>query len=97
MPTDTLPNIVYINFHDTGRHFGCYGQKTVQSPNIDRLAEEGMRFTQAVGVNSLCTPARAALLTGKHSHLNGVKTNGHALVCAFKKRCCDALKGVTCE
>jgi arylsulfatase A-like enzyme len=53
----------------------CYGSKLFDTPNIDRLANEGLRFTRAMGVNSLCSPARAALITGKHSCANGVTTN----------------------
>lgn len=71
------PNILFIMADDHAPHgLSCYGSKILKTPNIDRLAREGMRFTHAVGVNSLCAPARACLLTGKHSHLNGKLTNG---------------------
>src|SRR5690625_7219036 len=48
----------------------------MKTPNLDRLADEGMKFRKAFVTNSICAPARAVLLTGKHSHLNGQLTNG---------------------
>ncbi len=50
----------------------AYGSKINQTPNIDRIAKEGMRFNKCFVVNSICTPSRAAILTGKYSHINGV-------------------------
>ena len=74
------PNIIFIMADDHAAHgLSSYGSSIIETPSIDRIAIEGMRFTQAMGVNSLCTPARAALLTGKHSHVNGVKKNGDPL------------------
>ncbi|MGE3314391.1 MAG: arylsulfatase, partial [Planctomycetaceae bacterium] len=65
------PNIVVIMADDLGRgDLGCYGQKLIQTPNLDRLAAEGMKFTQAYAGSSVCTPSRCALMTGMH--------NGHA-------------------
>ena len=55
----------------------AYGSTISRTPNIDRLAEEGMRFTNMFGVNSLCAPSRAILITGKHSHVNGMCSNHH--------------------
>lgn len=73
------PNIVFIMADDHALHgLSCYGSLILSTPNIDRLARQGMRFTQAMGVNSLCAPARACLLTGKHTHINGKRTNGDA-------------------
>jgi arylsulfatase A-like enzyme len=70
------PNIVFIMSDDHAAHaISAYGCKITTTPNIDRLAKEGMRFTHALGVNSLCAPARAALITGKHSFANGKHTN----------------------
>jgi len=70
------PNIIFIMADDHAAHsLSCYDSDIIKTPNIDRLANEGMRFTRAVGVNSLCAPARAAILTGKHSHVNGKKSN----------------------
>jgi arylsulfatase A-like enzyme len=67
------PNIVYIMADDHAAHaLGCYGSKINQTPNLDRIASEGMRFTNCFVTNSICTPSRAAILTGKYSHINGV-------------------------
>lgn len=61
------PNVIFILADDLGYgDLGCYGQKLIQTPNIDRLAEEGMRFTQAYSGTSVCAPSRCSLLTGKH-------------------------------
>ncbi len=71
------PNILFIMADDHAKHgLSCYGSPILSTPHIDQLASQGMRFTQAMGVNSLCAPARAALITGKHSHINGKRTNG---------------------
>ena len=52
------PNIVLITTHDTSRHFGCYGVKSVNSANIDALAEEGVRVTRFLATSALCSPSR---------------------------------------
>ncbi len=70
------PNILFIMSDDHAAHgLSCYGSEIFSTPNIDRLADEGMRFTTTVGVNSLCAPSRAIFLTGKHSHCNGMLRN----------------------
>ena len=73
------PNIVWIFSDDhTRQTIGAYGgrlQALNPSPNLDRLAAEGMRFDRCYVGNSICAPARATLLTGKHSHLNGKYDN----------------------
>ena len=51
---------------------GAYGSRVNQTPNIDRLAREGMTFTNMFVTNSICTPSRAAILTGQYAHVNGV-------------------------
>jgi arylsulfatase A-like enzyme len=53
----------------------AYNKQFIQTPNIDRIAKEGMRFNKAFVGNSICAPARATMLTGQHSHKNGVKDN----------------------
>ena len=53
----------------------AYNKQFIQTPNIDRLAKEGMKFNKAFVGNSICSPSRATLLTGQHSHKNGVKDN----------------------
>jgi len=67
------PNILYIMADDHAAHaISAYGSRVNHTPNIDRLATEGIRFDRVFAVNSICTPSRASILTGKYSHLNGV-------------------------
>src|SRR5262245_23603432 len=67
------PNILFIMSDDHAAHaLSCYGSKVNQTPGLDRLAKEGTRFENAFVTNSICTPTRAVLLTGKYSHVNGV-------------------------
>ncbi len=67
------PNILLILSDDHAQHaLSCYGNKHIKTPSLDRIAKEGMRFDHALTPNSFCTPARAAVLTGKYSHKNGV-------------------------
>jgi len=69
----TKPNVVFILADDLGYgEVGCYGQTIMQTPQLDRMAAEGMRFTQFYCGNTVCAPSRAVLLTGLH--------NGHANV-----------------
>src|SRR5687768_18598293 len=66
------PNIVFIMTDDHAAHaISAYGSKINVTPNMDRLAREGMRFDRCFAENSICTPSRAAILTGKYSHKNG--------------------------
>jgi len=61
------PNIVFIMADDLGYgELGCYGQKKIQTPNIDKLCREGMKFTRHYSGAPVCAPARCALMTGKH-------------------------------
>jgi arylsulfatase len=70
------PNIVFILADDLGfGDLGCYGQKHIRTPNIDKLAAEGMRFTQAYTGNAVCAPSRCCLMTGKHPGHAHVRTN----------------------
>ena len=67
------PNILLIMADDQAKQaLSCYGNTDIQTPGLDRLSDEGMRFEHALTPNSFCTPARAAVLTGKYSHKNGV-------------------------
>jgi arylsulfatase A-like enzyme len=67
------PNIVFIMTDDHAAHaISAYGSVVNQTPHLDRIAKDGMRFDRCFVVNSICTPSRAAILTGKYSHLNGV-------------------------
>ncbi len=64
----TKPNIIYFYFDDLGYgELGCYGQSKIKTPNIDKLAQEGMRFTQHYTTFPVSAPARCGLITGKHS------------------------------
>ena len=61
------PNIIFIIADDLGRQdLGCYGSAFYETPNLDRLAKEGMLFTQAYAACHVCSPTRASILTGKH-------------------------------
>jgi N-sulfoglucosamine sulfohydrolase len=73
MPT---PNILYIHSHDTGRYVQPYGH-AVPTPNIQRLAEQGVLFRQAFCASPTCSPSRAALLTGQSPHNNGMLGLAH--------------------
>lgn len=70
------PNIIYIMSDDHGyQAVSAYGYGINHTPNIDRIAKEGILFSQATVTNSLCAPSRAVLLTGKHSFINGKVDN----------------------
>ncbi len=76
---DKRPNIVVIYADDHSEAaISSYGSILNQTPNIDQLAADGMRFTQSFVANSICGPARGTLLTGTHSHTNGRVNNGSA-------------------
>ncbi|HEY3129927.1 MAG TPA: sulfatase [Acidobacteriota bacterium] len=70
---DNRPNILFIMSDDHAVHaISAYGSRINRTPNIDRIAREGMRFNNCLVTNSICTPSRAVILTGKYSHINGV-------------------------
>ncbi|GMU23247.1 MAG: arylsulfatase [Phycisphaerae bacterium] len=70
------PNIIYIMADDLGYgDLGCYGQKRIKTPHIDRLAEEGTRFTQFYSGCTVCAPARSVLMTGQHTGHTWVRGN----------------------
>jgi len=73
---DTRPNIVFVMADDHAAHaISAYGSQVNHTPGIDRLAAEGMRFGACFCTNSLCSPSRAAILTGTYNHINGVTSN----------------------
>ncbi|MCD8304374.1 MAG: sulfatase [Prevotellaceae bacterium] len=73
---DKRPNIVFIMTDDhTAQMMSCYGNSPVLTPNLDRIAREGVRFSNSFVANSLSGPSRACMLTGKHSHKNGFTGN----------------------
>ncbi|HEY2343000.1 MAG TPA: sulfatase-like hydrolase/transferase, partial [Chthoniobacteraceae bacterium] len=72
------PNIVFIFSDDHAwQAISAYGdpRKLIETPNIDRLAKEGMRFNRCLVPNSICGPSRATVLTGKYNHINGFYNN----------------------
>jgi len=71
------PNIIYILADDLGYgDLGSYGQKIIQTPRLDQMAKEGMRFTRHYAGNTVCSPSRACLLEGKHSGHTFIRGNG---------------------
>jgi arylsulfatase A-like enzyme len=66
--TEAKPNIIYVMADDLGYgHLGCYGQKEIKTPNIDRMAFEGMKLTDHYAGSALCAPSRCVLMTGLHT------------------------------
>ena len=75
-PTKKKPNILFIMTDDhTTQAMSCYGSNLIETPNLDRIANEGILFNNCYVNNSICAPSRAAILTGKFSHINGVTDN----------------------
>jgi arylsulfatase A-like enzyme len=73
------PNILFIMADDhASQAIGCYGSRLNRTPGIDRIAREGIRFDNCFCTNGICAPSRAVILTGKYSHLNGVRDNAVA-------------------
>ncbi len=77
--SEDRPNILFVFTDDHAvQAMGAYGGRLAgldPTPNLDRLAREGMLFRNAFVTNSICAPSRAVILTGRHSHLNGIRTN----------------------
>ncbi|MDX2019797.1 MAG: sulfatase [Deltaproteobacteria bacterium] len=77
------PNIVWLVAEDIGPHFAAYGDRTVKTPHIDRLAAEGVTYTNAFAVVGVCAPSRASIITGKYPTRIGaqnMRTNAKGLV-----------------
>jgi len=69
------PNVVFIMSDDHASHAtSCYGSRINATPNLDRIANEGMRFNNCFCTNSICSPSRATILTGQYEHIHGVRT-----------------------
>lgn len=76
--SENRPNVIYIMADDLGYgDLGSYGQKLIQTPNLDRMAREGMRFTNFYAGSTVCAPSRAVLMTGKH--MGHVSVRGNAI------------------
>jgi arylsulfatase A-like enzyme len=74
--TPPRPNIVFILADDLGYgEIGCYGQKIIETPRVDRMAREGMRFTQFYAGATVCAPSRSVLMTGQHHGHTRVRGN----------------------
>ncbi len=70
------PNIIFIHADDLGYgDLSCYGQRNFRTPNIDRLAQEGLRFTQYYAGSTVCAPSRSALMTGQHTGHTRIRGN----------------------
>jgi arylsulfatase len=73
---DKAPNIIFILADDLGYgELGCYGQKKIQTPHLDRLAAQGVKFTNAYSGNAVCAPSRCVLMTGMHPGHAWVRDN----------------------
>lgn len=76
-PATRPPNVVFFLADDLGiGHLGCYGQDKIRTPHVDRLAAEGMRFTQFYAGANVCAPSRSTLMTGLHTGHTPVRNNG---------------------
>ncbi|XP_041662392.1 arylsulfatase D isoform X1 [Cheilinus undulatus] len=78
------PNIVLMMVDDLGiGDIGCYGNDTIRTPNVDRLASEGVKLTQHIAAAPLCTPSRAAFMTGRYAVRSGMGSTGRVQVLLF--------------
>src|SRR6185503_19055416 len=70
------PNIIFILADDMGYgDLGCYGQEKIETPHIDAMARDGMRFTQFYAGTAVCAPSRASFMTGRHTGHTAVRGN----------------------
>jgi len=84
------PNVIFILADDLAMgDLGCYGQKKIQTPHLDRMAAEGTRFTQAYAGTSVCAPSRASFMTGLHT--------GHCPIRANRKIAAEGQFPLTAE
>ena len=84
--TQDRPNVVYIALEDITPMMGCYGDTYAKTPNFDKLAEEGIRYTHAYAVSPVCSPSRSAVVTGMYpSSLGTVHHRSYVEAPAFMK------------
>jgi arylsulfatase A-like enzyme len=89
-----LPNIVFILADDLGYgDLGCYGQQVIQTPNLDHMAAEGVRFTQCYAGSTVCAPSRCCLMTGLHTGHARVRGNALAPLRPEDRTVAEVLKG----
>jgi len=88
------PNVILIVADDLGYgDLGCYGQKRIRTPHIDRLAEEGTRFTQAYAGSTVCAPSRGCLFTGQHTGHARIRGNADVWLRPQDRTISEMLKG----
>ncbi len=75
---NSRPNVVIITCHDIGQHLHCYGVDAVSSPNLDHLAEQGIRFSNLFSTSAVCSPGRGSLHTGRYPQSNGLMGLTHS-------------------
>ncbi|NBB72907.1 MAG: sulfatase-like hydrolase/transferase, partial [Bacteroidetes bacterium] len=79
-PEPTRPNIVLIVADDLGYgDLGSYGQQQIQTPHLDRMAQQGLRFTQFYAGSTVCAPSRSVLMTGQHTGRTPIRGNNEVL------------------
>jgi len=92
-PTTSKPNIIFILADDLGYgDLGCYGQTKIKTPSLDKLASEGMRFTDFYAGSTVCAPSRCALMTGLHTGHAWIRGNGHQALRAGDVTVAELLK-----
>lgn len=88
------PNIIFVLADDLGYgDLGCYGQKRIQTPNLDRMASEGMRFTQAYAGSTVCAPSRCSAFTGLHTGHTRIRGNNDVWLRPDDVSLAEVLKG----
>ncbi|MFM1770025.1 MAG: Arylsulfatase [Verrucomicrobiota bacterium] len=88
------PNIIFILADDLGYgELGCYGQERIRTPNLDRMAAEGTRFTQCYAGSTVCAPSRAALMTGRHTGHVSIRGNAAVPLSPAEPTVAEVLKG----
>ncbi len=79
-PRPARPNVVFVLADDLGyRELGCFGQQQIKTPNLDRLAQQGMRLSRHYSGSPVCAPSRCVLMTGKHPVHVAVRDNKDAI------------------
>ena len=80
-PATETPNVIIINCDDLGfGDLGCFGHPNIRTPNLDRMAAEGQKWTSFYSADPVCTPSRAGLLTGRYPIRNGMTSAPHPVL-----------------